>query len=138
MKPGGKYVMQDLDRAGGIPMVMKELLKGGFLHGDVLTVTGKTVAENLAAVEFNPNQLVVQPITSPRQPQRWAGCGAWQPCAARRGVKIVGLDGHTTHHGPARVFDSEDLAFAAVQAQQIKKGDVIVIRYEGRRVDRNA
>jgi len=131
MKPGGKYVMQDLDRAGGIPMVMKELLKGGFLHGDVLTVTGKTIAENLEAVEFNPNQPVVQPITAPISHSGGLVVvhGNLAPLGAV--LKIVGLDGHTTHHGPARVFDSEDLAFAAVQAQQIKKGDVIVIRYEG-------
>ncbi len=131
MKPGGKYVMQDLDRVGGIPVLMRQLLDGGFIHGDCMTVTGKTVAENLENVAFDPTQDVIRPVTNPLSAT--GGLVILHGNLAPKGavVKVVGLDGHNTHRGPARVFDSEDAAFAAVQHGQIVKNDVIVIRYEG-------
>ena len=131
MKPGGLYVMQDLDNAGGIPLVMKQLLDGGFLHGEALTVTGKTVAENLADVQWNPNQKVVHLISDPISHS--GGLVILHGNLAPDGavVKVVGLEGHDKHRGPARVFDSEDVTFEAVQNHEIQKGDVIVIRYEG-------
>lgn len=131
MKPGGKYVMQDLDNIGGIPQVMKQLLDGGYLHGDALTVTGKTIAENLADVVFNPDQPVLRHHTNPIA--KTGGLvilhGNLAPLGAV--VKVVGLDGHDKHRGPARVFNSEDECFDAVQHRKIQKGDVVIIRYEG-------
>jgi dihydroxy-acid dehydratase len=131
MKPGGKYVMQDLDAIGGIPQVMKQLLDGGYLHGDAITVTGKTVAENLADVVFDPNQEVLRHYTNPIAPT--GGLVILRGNLAPDGavVKVVGLDGHNTHRGPARVFNSEDECFAAVQSNHIQKNDVVIIRYEG-------
>jgi len=131
MKPGGKYVMQDLDNIGGIPQVMKQLLDGGFLHGDALTVTGKTIAENLADVVFNPDQPVLRHYTNPLSTS--GGLVILKGNLAPDGavVKVVGLDGHETHRGPARVFDSEQKCFDAVQKRTIQKNDVVVIRYEG-------
>ncbi len=131
MKPGGKYVMQDLDNIGGIPQVMKQLLDGGFLHGDALTVTGKTIAENLADVVFNPDQPVLRHYTNPLSPS--GGLVILKGNLAPDGavVKVVGLDGHETHRGPARVFDSEEECFDAIQKRTIQKNDVVVIRYEG-------
>lgn len=131
MKPGGKYVMQDLDNIGGIPQVMKQLLDGGFLHGDALTVTGKTIAENLEGVVFNPDQPVLRHHTNPLS--KTGGLVILKGNLAPDGavVKVVGLDGHDTHRGPARVFNSEDECFAAVQSRELQKGDVVVIRYEG-------
>jgi len=131
MKPGGLYVMQDLDRVGGIPVLMRQLLDGGFIHGDPLTVSGKTVAENLQDVKFDPSQDVIRPVTNPHSHS--GGLVILHGNLAPKGavVKVVGLDGHNTHRGPARVFDSEDATFLAVQNREINKGDVIVIRYEG-------
>lgn len=131
MKPGGKYVMEDLDRIGGVPVLMRQLLDGGFLHGDALTVTGKTIAENLQGVTFDPSQDVVRPYTNPHS--HTGGLVILHGNLAPKGavVKVVGLEGHTSHRGPARVFDSEEDTFQAVQRREIQKGDVIVIRYEG-------
>ncbi|MBI3596634.1 MAG: dihydroxy-acid dehydratase [Nitrospirae bacterium] len=130
MKPGGRYVMVDLDRIGGIPVVMKELLNAGLLHGDALTVTGKTVKENLKDVVFPANQDVVHPVKSPINPTGaiviLKGNLAPEGCV----VKVAGVK-NLRHRGPAKVFNREEDAFAAVKARQIKAGDVVVIRYEG-------
>jgi dihydroxy-acid dehydratase len=131
MKPAGRYVMQDLFEVGGVQMVMKMLLDQGMLHGDCLTVTGKTVAENLADVEVRlEGQEVVHPFDKPEQ--------ARGPVAILHGnlaeegavVKTCGLN-EFEHTGPARVFDEEEDALTAILNDEIQKGDVIVIRYEG-------
>jgi dihydroxy-acid dehydratase len=130
MKPGGRYLMVDLDRIGGIPVVMKELLNAGLLHGDALTVTGKTVKENLKEIVFPTHQDVVHPVKSPINPTGaiviLKGNLAPEGCV----VKVAGAK-NLRHRGPAKVFDCEEDAFAAVKARQIKSGDVVVIRYEG-------
>ena len=130
LKPGGEYVAKDMWEAGGVPMLMKTLLDGGFLHGDCMTVTGKTVAENLKDVKFNPNQKVMRPVSNPLAPT--GGVVGLKGSLAPEGaiVKVAGLK-HRHHRGPARVFDCEEDAFAAVMAHKYKEGDVIVVRYEG-------
>jgi dihydroxy-acid dehydratase len=130
LKPGGQFVAKDMWEAGGVPMLMKTLLEGGFLHGDCITVTGKTVAENLKDVVFNPNQKVMRPVSNPLAPT--GGVVGLKGNLAPDGgiVKVAGLK-HTHHRGPARVFDCEEDAFDAVQRHDYKEGDVIVIRYEG-------
>jgi dihydroxy-acid dehydratase len=130
MRPGGRFVMVDLDRVGGVPRVMKELLNAGLLKGDALTVTCKTVAENLADYRFEDSQEVVRPLSDPLRP---AGTlvilkGNLAPEGAV--MKIAGLY-LMQHTGPARVFNSEEEAFSAVSRRQIVPGDVVVIRYEG-------
>jgi dihydroxy-acid dehydratase len=133
MKPGGKFHMTDLDRVGGVPVVMKHLLDAGLLHGDCLTVTGKTVAENLAAIDPpGPDGVVVHPLDAPINSE--GGINVLTGSLAPLGsvVKVAGL----THEqrvfeGEARVFDGEDGAMAAVMAGEIQPGTVIVIRYEG-------
>src|SRR5499427_8403512 len=113
LKPGGRYVMKDLHDIGGVPMLMRALLDGGYLHGDCLTVTGKTVAENLRDVKFNTNQKVMRPASDPFA--KTGGLVGLKGNLAPDGaiVKVAGLK-HVTHRGPARVFDSEEDAFAAV------------------------
>jgi dihydroxy-acid dehydratase len=130
MRPGGRYVMADLHRIGGVGQVMKRLLNAGLLHGDVMTVTGKTVAENLASVELVDDQDIIHPVERPRDPT--GGLIIVKGNLAPEGgvVKVAGKQ-HLQQRGPARVFDSEADAFAAVQRQDIKPGDVVVIRYEG-------
>ena len=130
LKPAGRYVMKDLAEAGGVPLLMKALLDGGYLHGDCITVTGKTIAENLAEVSFNSNQDVVRPTTNPIT--SWGGVVGLKGSLATEGamVKVAGLPS-LEFRGPARVFDCEEDAMAAVQAGQYAAGDVIVIRYEG-------
>jgi dihydroxy-acid dehydratase len=130
MKPGGRYVMVDLDRVGGVPVVMKELLDQGLLHGDALTVTGRTVKENLRDVRLPSGQDVVHRATSPINPTGTLailkGNLAPEGCVVKTaGVKLL------RHRGPARVFNREEDAFAAVKQRKIKAGDVVVIRYEG-------
>ncbi|HAH09471.1 MAG TPA: dihydroxy-acid dehydratase, partial [Alphaproteobacteria bacterium] len=112
------------------PMLMKTLLDGGFLHGDCMTVTGRTIAENLRDVSFNPAQKVMRPASNPITAT--GGVVGLKGNLAPDGaiVKVAGLS-HLTHTGPARVFDCEEDAFAAVQARTLKRGEVIVIRYEG-------
>jgi dihydroxy-acid dehydratase len=130
LKPGGRYVARDLYDAGGIYMVMKTLLDGGFLHGDCMTVTGKTLAENLAHVTWNPDQDVIRPVSNPITPT--GGVVGLRGSLAPEGaiVKVAGM--HTlTFEGPARVFDCEEDCFAAVEARSIREGEVVVIRYEG-------
>ena len=130
MKPGGKYVMADLDRVGGVPQVMKRLLNGGLLHGDALTVTGSTMAENLAAIDMVQDQDVVYSLESPLAPT--GGLAIVKGNLAPEGgvIKVAGKQ-HLQQRGPARVFDREQDAFAAIQRREIKAGDVVVIRYEG-------
>jgi dihydroxy-acid dehydratase len=130
LKPGGKYVAKDLFEAGGIPLVMKALLDGGYLHGDAMTVTGKTVAENLKNVKFNENQDVIRKTSSPITVT--GGVVSLKGNLAPDGaiVKIAGLK-NLRFVGPARVFDNEELCFECVEKRQYKEGDVLVIRYEG-------
>jgi dihydroxy-acid dehydratase len=132
LKPGGKYVAKDLYEVGGVQIVLKQLLEGGYLHGDCITVTGKTIAENLKSVKFPKNQDVVRPITQPLS--NTGGVVGLKGNLATEGaiVKIAGMK-RLTFSGPARVFDGEEAAFDAVVKRKIKKGEVIVIRYEGPR-----
>jgi dihydroxy-acid dehydratase len=132
-KPGGKYHMTDIDRIGGVPVVLKHLLDHGLLHGDVMTCSGKTMAESLA--ELNPpapDGDVVHPVTNPIHAE--GGINVLTGSLAPKGsvVKVAGLTkDQLKFEGPARVFDGEDGAMAAVIAGDIKSGTVIVIRYEG-------
>jgi dihydroxy-acid dehydratase len=131
-KPSGKYVMVDLDRIGGVPVVMKELLDAGLLHGDCLTVTGRTIAENLEAVSFPGSQDIVYRVASPINPEGGYAIlyGNLTPDGA---VLKVGEKTFKTFSGPTRVFESEEECFRAVATRSIKEGDVVVIRYEGPR-----
>jgi len=132
-KPGGKYHMTDIDRVGGVPVVLKMLLDAGLLHGDVMTCTGKTMAENLA--EINPpapDGDVLHPLSDPIHSE--GGINVLTGSLAPRGsvVKVAGLSKDQLHfEGAARVFDGEDGAMAAILAGDIKPGTVLVIRYEG-------
>lgn len=132
-KPGGKYHMTDIDRVGGVPVVMKHLLDAGLLHGDVLTVTGKTMAENLT--ELNPpapDGEVIHELSNAIHAQ--GGLNILRGSLAPNGavVKVAGLSADQMHfEGPARVFDGEDGAMAAIMSGDIKPGTVLVIRYEG-------
>jgi dihydroxy-acid dehydratase len=130
LKPGGRYVAKDLFEAGGVPMVLKTLLDAGYLHGDCMTVTGRTLAENLAGVKWNTDQDVVYPATKPISPTGGV-VGLWGNLAPEGSiVKVAGLK-NLTFEGPARVFDCEEDCFAAVEKGQYSEGDVLVIRYEG-------
>jgi dihydroxy-acid dehydratase len=131
VRPAGKFVMSDLDRVGGVPVVMQELLDLGLLHGDCLTVTGRTHAENLAdAKPQAPDGVVVHPADAPIHP--WGGIAILRGNVAPDGavIKAAGMEG-TVFEGTARVFDSEHAAFEALTAGSIVAGDVVVIRYEG-------
>ena len=132
LKPAGKYVALDMYKIGGIPVLMKALLEGGYLHGDCMTVTGKTIEENLEHVKFPLDQNIVRPTSKPFSPT--GGVVGLKGSLAPQGsiVKVAGIK-ERKFRGPARVFDKENLAFAAVQARKYKEGDVIVIRYEGPR-----
>ena len=132
LKPGGQYVAKDVHDIGGIPQIMKALLEGGYLHGDCMTVTGKTVAQNLANVKFNMNQRVVRPVSDPISPT--GGVVGLKGTLAPDGaiVKVAGMK-NLKFKGPARVFDCEEDAFAAVEARAYADGEVFVIRYEGPR-----
>ncbi len=130
MQPGGRYTAADIHDAGGVGLVMRELLKRDLLHGDAPTVDGRTIAEIAAAVVETPGQDVVVPIERPIKPV--GGLTILRGSLAPDGC-VVKLAGHERreHRGPARVFDSEQDCYAAVRAQAIKPGDVVVIRYEG-------
>ena len=130
LKPGGRYVALDVHRIGGVPVIIKALLDGGFLHGDCLTVTGKTLAENHKDVVVPTNQDVVRPTSNPIS--ALGGVVALQGNLAPDGaiVKIAGMK-QLRFEGTALCFDCEEDAFAAVDARAYKPGDVIVIRYEG-------
>lgn len=133
MTPGGKYVMEDLHKVGGVPVVMKTLLDAGLLHGDVLTVTGKTMRENLAN-EKNAEQLSGQDVVRPinKAIRSTGGMVILRGNLAPEGgvVKVAGVE-KLLHVGPAKVFNCEEDAAAAVARREIVKGDVVVIRYEG-------
>ncbi len=133
LKPGGRYVMKDLHDVGGVPVLMKALLDGGYLHGDCLTVTGKTVAENLRGMVFPAGQDVVRPTARPLSPE--GGHVVLKGNLAPQGglVKVAGMTTALRFTGPALCFDCEEDAFAAVETRRYKEGDVIVIRYEGPR-----
>jgi dihydroxy-acid dehydratase len=130
LKPGGKYVAKDMFEVGGIPLLMKTLLDHGYLHGDCMTVTGRTIAENLSTVKWNPNQDVIYPANAPLTAT--GGVVGLKGNLAPEGaiVKVAGMK-KQTFSGPARCFDREEECFKAVQAKQIKDGEVLVIRYEG-------
>ncbi len=131
MRPGGRYTATDMFEAGGVALVMRELLKRpGLLHGDARTVDGRTIAEIAAAVEETPGQQVVRPIDTPLK--ETGGLAILHGTLAPEGC-VVKLAGHERreHRGPARVFDSESACYDAVRDQRIKPGDVVVIRYEG-------
>ncbi len=130
LKPGGNYVAKDMYEAGGVYMLMKSLLAEGFLHGDCMTVTGKTLGENIDEITWNPDQKVIYPATKPLSPT--GGVVGLRGSLAPNGaiVKVAGM-ARLQFKGPAIVFDCEEDAFAAVEARQIVEGSVIVIRYEG-------
>jgi dihydroxy-acid dehydratase len=132
LKPAGRYVAKDLFEIGGVPVLMKALLDGGYLHGECITVTGKTIAENLRGVKFPKNQDVVRPTSKPLS--KTGGVVGLKGNLAPQGaiVKIAGMK-KLTFTGPARVFDCEEDAFKAVEKRKYKEGDVLVIRYEGPR-----
>jgi dihydroxy-acid dehydratase len=132
LKPGGRYVAKDLFEAGGIPLVMKALLDGGYLHGDCMTVTGRTIAENLKSVKWNPDQDVVRPASKPILAT--GGVVGLKGNVAPEGaiVKVAGM-ANLKFTGPARCFDGEEACFEAVKNRKYKEGEVLVIRYEGPR-----
>ncbi|MEQ8506008.1 MAG: dihydroxy-acid dehydratase [Rhodospirillales bacterium] len=130
LKPGGKYVAKDMYDIGGVPVLMKALLDGGYLHGDCMTVTGKTIEENLKDVEFPTDQDVIYPVSNPITPT--GGVVGLKGSLAPEGaiVKVAGLE-KLTFTGTARCFDCEEDALQAVLKQQVKEGEVVIIRYEG-------
>ncbi|MDB5562519.1 MAG: dihydroxy-acid dehydratase [Hyphomicrobiales bacterium] len=130
LKPGGKYVAKDMFEAGGIPLLMKALLDGGYLHGDCMTVTGKTIAENLEKVKWNDQQDVVRTTAKAISPT--GGVVTLRGNVAPDGaiVKVAGMK-NVVFSGPALCFDSEEECFEAVNSRTYKEGDVLVIRYEG-------
>ncbi len=132
LKPGGKYVAKDMYEVGGVQALMKTLFDNGHLHGDCLTVTGRTIAENLESVVFHEDQDVIRPASNPLSPT--GGVVGLRGTLAPEGavVKVAGLNSRT-HTGPARVFDSEEECFDAVVNRKYSDGDVLVIRYEGPR-----
>jgi dihydroxy-acid dehydratase len=131
LRPGGKFVMYDLDRAGGVPLIMKKLLDKGLLNGDTLTVTGKTLRQNLEDMTFEGQpQKVVRETSDPISPR--GGLAVLMGNLAPDGaVTKIAATAILHHRGPARVFNSEEEAFAKVNAREVKPGDVVVIRYEG-------
>ena len=130
LKPGGKYVAKDMWLAGGVPMLLKTLYDGGFIHGDCMTVTGKTMKENLKNIKFNPNQKVMRKYNNPLSPD--GGVVGLKGNLAPEGgiVKIAGLK-KLQFTGRARCFDTEEAAYKAVKNRKYKEGDIIIIRYEG-------
>jgi dihydroxy-acid dehydratase len=130
LKPGGNYVAKDMYEAGGIYMLMKSLMGEGLLTGDCMTVTGKTLAENIDQITWNPDQKVIYPATAPLSPT--GGVVGLRGTLAPEGaiVKVAGM-ARLEFTGPAQVFESEEECFAAVEARQIREGAVVVIRYEG-------
>jgi dihydroxy-acid dehydratase len=130
LKPSGRYVAKDMFEAGGVPLLMRTLLDNGFLHGDCLTVTGRTIAENLKTVKWNPDQDVVYPADKPLSPT--GGVVVLKGNLAPEGaiVKVAGMAG-LRFTGPARCFDGEEACFEAVKNRTYREGDVLVIRYEG-------
>ncbi|MDG5487357.1 dihydroxy-acid dehydratase [Sphingomonas sp. BGYR3] len=130
LKPGGKYVAKDMYEAGGVYMLMKTMLDGGFLDGNCMTVTGKTLGENIDEVTWNPDQKVIYPVEAPITAT--GGVVGLRGTLAPEGaiVKVAGMK-RLQFEGPARCFDREEDAFAAVEARDIAEGCVVIIRYEG-------
>ncbi len=130
LKPGGKYVAKDLYEAGGVPVLLKALSVGGYLNENCITVTGKTLGENLAHINFPEDQKVIRKTSAPITTT--GGVVGLKGNLAPEGaiVKIAGMN-RLSHKGPARVFESEEQAYAAVEKRDYKEGEVIVIRYEG-------
>ena len=130
MKPGGRYVMADLDRYGGISLVLKRLLNAGLLHGDAMTITGKSLAENVSSINTVEDQPIVYNTDAPRSPT--GGLAILRGNLAPEGA-VIKVAGHQEkiYEGPARVFDQEEKAFQAIQRNEIVAGDIVVIRYEG-------
>jgi len=130
LKPGGQYVAKDVYEAGGVPIIIKTLFEGGFIHGDCLTVTGKTIAENLDSVRFNTNQKVIRPYDNPLTPT--GGVVGLKGNLAPEGaiVKVAGME-NLKFKGKAKCFDCEEDAFECVKNENYNEGDVFVIRYEG-------
>ncbi len=130
MRPGGRYVMADLDRYGGVALVVQRLLRAGLLHGDAMTVTGRTLAENAAAMPVVDDQPVISSPENPRSPT--GGLAILRGNLAPDGA-VIKVAGHQerVYQGPARVFDQEEPAFQAIQRGEINPGDIVIIRYEG-------
>ena len=130
LKPGGQYVAKDMFEAGGVSVVLKELLEAGYLHGECVTVTGKTLAEDIKDVRRREDQDVIYPVSNPLSPT--GGVVGLKGNLASDGaiVKVAGLK-KLQFEGPARVFDSEEECFKAVQERQYQEGDVLIVRYEG-------
>ena len=130
LKPGGKYVAKDMWKAGGVPMLLKTLYDGGYIHGDCMTVSGKTMKENLKKVKFNPKQKVMRKYNNPLSDD--GGIVGMKGNLAPEGgiVKIAGLK-KLQFTGKARCFDTEESAYKAVKQKKYKDGDIIIIRYEG-------
>ena len=130
LKPGGKYVAKDMYEAGGVYMLMKSMLENGLLHGECMTVTGKTLGENIDQVTWNPDQKVIYDVKTPITPT--GGVVGLRGTLAPNGaiVKVAGMS-RLVFEGPARCFDCEEDAFAAVEKREIQEGEVVVIRYEG-------
>ncbi|MEQ1548397.1 MAG: dihydroxy-acid dehydratase [Chakrabartia sp.] len=130
LQPGGNYVAKDMYEAGGIYMLMKSLLAEGLFHGNCMTVTGKTIGENIDEITWNPDQKVIYDAKTPITPT--GGVVGLRGSLAPEGaiVKVAGME-RLKFSGPAQVFDCEEDCFAAVEARQIREGSVIVIRYEG-------
>ncbi|CAI8025673.1 Dihydroxy-acid dehydratase [Geodia barretti] len=130
MKPGGRYVMADLSRYGGVALIGKRLLDAGLLHGDAMTVNGKTLAENINDTPIIEDQPVIYHPDQPRSPT--GGLAILRGNLAPDGA-VIKVAGHQerVYEGPARVFEQEELAFQAIQRGEIKEGDIVVIRYEG-------
>jgi dihydroxy-acid dehydratase len=130
LKPGGQYVAKDVYEAGGVPIIIKTLFEGGYIHGDCLTVTGKTIAENLEFVKFNNKQNVIRPYNNPLTPT--GGVVGLKGNLAPEGaiVKVAGME-NLKFQGTAKCFDCEEDAFECVKNENYKEGDVFVIRYEG-------
>src|SRR5947209_13842415 len=129
LKPSGRYVAKDLFEAGGVPLLMKTLLDHGYLHGDCMTVTGRTMAENMRSVKWNADQDVVRPADKPLSPT--GGVVGLKGNLAPEGaiVKVAGMSG-VRFSGPARVFDGGEACFDAVKNRKYREGDVLVIRCE--------
>jgi dihydroxy-acid dehydratase len=130
LKPGGRYVAKDMFEAGGVPLLMKTLLDHGHLHGECMTVTGRTIADNLKRVKWNADQDVVRPADKPLSAT--GGVVGLKGNLAPEGaiVKVAGMS-ELKFTGPARCFDGEEACFEAVKQRKYREGDVLVIRYEG-------
>ena len=130
MRPGGRYVMADLHRYGGVSLIAKRLLQAGLLHGDAMTITGKTLQENVSGMTTVEDQPVIYHTDSPRSPT--GGLAILYGNLAPEGA-VIKVAGHQekVYQGPARVFNQEEAAFQAIQRQEVHPGDIVVIRYEG-------